>query len=687
MPNDFILNTLRGGLNLFDPPTALDQDQCTVAENVEFWLSTCGEKRRGTTTIPYGGAGYTSIGVGSSVVTFLFRHLPTGDETQAELWSLWLNSPNTYLERMTTSGVGVNTWHDIGLNLFSSTGSNPYRMNACSLHGKLYFAGVNFLPTETGVLSRMAVWDGAQFRAVGQMNPTVSPTVSNSGSGTFSGVRYYRTRYVYNPGVADLLISEPSPVATFTPSGSGSGATIASPPPGVDVANFYVVEASIDNVNFYEISGDITLGSPFTDTIAAYTTGYGPFGTLSNEIGDYRVPWSARFVINDEDRLVFAGSFQSTTDGLGSTVGWTAVAADPTGVGNDERVPVATQNTLALDTLDGGDFTGMSKPTNGYIYVFKQSRIYQLARTDNVDAAYSSLLLTTARGAIVGSIVEGIDENGNPCVYFLDPRVGPCRIGLQGLQMCGFDITPIWSTFNIDALVNQLPVVSYFYPDKWQVHFLIATNGFGSPNKKIVVQINNMETITAAGINTPASYGGMTRRGWSTASSGASVFAFSACMFSNNLGTTNPLSYKLVPFIGLYNVLTGNNNLIQQTDIGSLDNGANYSAQVVSRPQILNNLLQKGGTRASALLAAPSTGTSISVAVIGDFGVPEKTNQIDGISLTPQSTETQLIIPLDNIFETDSYVVQISFGDLSTNTSGLWQVNGISSKAVEGESV
>src|SRR5579859_474908 len=500
---DFILNSLRGGLNVQDPPTALQADQCTVAENVEWWLSMCGEKRKGTANVTLGGAGYTG-GV-DTAVTFLFQHLPSiesqahanpGDMADAELWALWSDQANFtgqgHLERYANA-----TWNDITVaDPIDISIGRIYQHRAVSLHGKMFHAYRN-----SRAADRLHVWDGTVHRRVGLATVNAAPTVFNTGVGTFSGVRYYRVRFIYQTAT-NLLRSEPSLPVFFGPSGTRSGALVVRPSSPGEGENGWELEASIDNVIYYRI-GTFNIGlANATDTISAYTVGYQSVGVLSEAIGNYTVPWSARFVVADQDRLLIAGAWE--TNSLSSTVGWTPVANDP-GTGNDERIPVSTANTINLDGQDGGDITGMSQSINGYIFVFKWQRIYKLTRTNNINQAYSSQLLTTARGAMGGSLVHGIDENGNPCLYFLDPKVGPCRIGSQGLQTCGYDILKVWGTVNMDALQ---PCVGLYYPDKQQVHYWLAVNGSLVPNQRIVLHTSNVQTITAPGTSNLPTYGG-----------------------------------------------------------------------------------------------------------------------------------------------------------------------------------
>ena len=45
--NNFVINSIRGGMNNQDPPQALPDDQAVLLENVEFFYSTLGERRLG----------------------------------------------------------------------------------------------------------------------------------------------------------------------------------------------------------------------------------------------------------------------------------------------------------------------------------------------------------------------------------------------------------------------------------------------------------------------------------------------------------------------------------------------------------------------------------------------------------------------------------------------------------------
>jgi|TARA_R110000744_G_scaffold42953_1_gene96504 hypothetical protein len=48
---DFSISSLRGGMNDTDPAISLPDDQCVLAENVEFFDSMLGERRKGTSAV------------------------------------------------------------------------------------------------------------------------------------------------------------------------------------------------------------------------------------------------------------------------------------------------------------------------------------------------------------------------------------------------------------------------------------------------------------------------------------------------------------------------------------------------------------------------------------------------------------------------------------------------------------
>jgi hypothetical protein len=259
-------------------------------------------------------------------------------------------------------------------------------------------------------------------------------------------------------------------------------------------------------------------------------------GVLSETVGDYSLIPSGRYITADQDRLLIAGSFEDPQ--LASRVSWTPVFNDP-GAGNDERIPIATDNYLDLDGFEGGPLTGLSASINGYTYAFKWSHIYKLVRTGVRTRAYDAFAITKARGALPGSIVSAVDEAGTPVIYFLDPEVGPCVLGAGGLglQTCGADILETWKRVNLNAA--DIVCRSLYYPEARQVHWWVATDDADRPNLRLVLHTHEMRSGQLGA-----------RRGWSIWD-GPSAQALAVCMYADNIDDGTARSQHLVPFIAV----------------------------------------------------------------------------------------------------------------------------------------
>lgn len=634
---DFTISSLRGGMNDSDPPIALPNDQCVLAENAEFIKSMLGERRRGSTAVDISGSDL----VGNDRITFLHRHTPTSTNADSELWALGVTgTASSDLCRKTTTWAAVSPVDAITL-----TGGYQYQLSAQSLHGKL------FVSYKSGQ-DRLHVWDGSAFRRTGLAEPA-DPTAGDDGSGSFTGTRYYRIRYTVQSGGTTLRRSEPSNALMFVPSGSGSGVVVTKPASISESETHWELEASIDNANFYRIATTVVGTTTVTDT-TAYNTGYALTGTLSEDIGDYSLIPSGRFLTADEDRLLVAGSFEDAS--MASRVSWTPVFNDP-GDGNDERLPIDTDNFIDLDGAEGGALTGLSESVNGYIHAFKQNHIYRLVRTGIRTKAYEAVTLTKQRGALPGSIVSGVDQSGRPCIYFLDPSVGPCRIGTNGIQSCGADIRETWRTVNVNA-ANVIARAT-FYPDARQVHWWVATDDADIPNLRLVLQTNEMRD-TADGA----------RRGWSIWT-GPSSEALAVCMFSDNIDDNTARNNSLRPFIGVEDA-----SLIQRTDTGDDDNGTEYAARIVTKPYTPVGILHRFGVMAGSLLAKAQADASIEVKVTRDFGLEQHTVSAD---LDPTGSETHVIKHLDDLSFAELRVVQVEFADPDT-PGERWELDQLALK-------
>lgn len=499
-------------------------------------------------------------------------------------------------------------------------------------------------------MDRLHVWDGTSLRRAGLAPPAAAPTAADAGSGSYATTRYFRTRETVQVSGTTVLRSEPSDVRTFSPSGTGSGATVTKPSTANSNATHWELEASLDNANFYRIATTVIGTTTSTDTTAA-ATGYAAAGTLSEDIGDYTVPHSARHGLPDEDRLLLMGSFEDVD--LDSTTSWTPVF-NATGVGNDERIPLDPVSIVNLDGFDGGPITDVGRWAPGEIGVGKESHIYKLIRTGNRQRAYDAFAVSKEVGVLPGSMVEGVDEAGNAALYMLDPATGPYRSTLRrGLQRCGKDIWNTWRTVNVDA--TKVPSRSLFYRTNLQVMWFVPTDDDDVPTIGLQLQTNEMREAE----------GGEARRGFSIRT-GPSCAVLTACLFSSNIDDDTDRSRDLVPLIGLED-----DGLVWRLDTGDDDNGEEYEARITTRPYSID-LQTKFEIKSAKLVAKAQDQAAVVVSAIPDFG--ETTTKLaEAVDLTPAESEAHVTRLIDDIAIADMTVAQIDFAD--TDTPGArWEL-------------
>jgi hypothetical protein len=337
----------------------------------------------------------------------------------------------------------------------------------------------------------------------------------------------------------------------------------------------------------------------------------------------------------DDDRLLMGGHWTDTT--LQSRVSWTPRRADPA-VGDDERLPLRTDNYYDLDNYDGGPLTGISDAINGIWYAFKWSHIYQLSRTSEENQAYSLSTTSKSRGAIPGTIFSGVDEHGAACVYFLDPTMGPSRIGPSGLQVLR-GLRETWKRVNL----NAASVIGHglYYPYKQQAHWWVAVDGADSPNYKLVLQVSEVQETNEAG--------GGCWRGWSVAT-GRIAEAYCSAILTEVSISGGVTSLSGFPFIGL-----DAPDYIQRCDVDATDAGEAFTATI----RTLTGLLNKWGAMVGSLLATASSG-NVTVRLIRDFGLD--TNEVT-VSLAPALSESHVVRLLDNLKMSESKAIQIEFSD------------------------
>lgn len=637
---DFTISDLSGGYNDSDPPTSLQANQCVTAENVDFFKAPCGARRLGCVPIAV-----SANMQAAEIIPLIYKHIPASAASNVQLWGVWA-----------TPGVSIGlsykttAWADVTLpNIPTNTGVYPYQFAMQSLHGKLFIA-------YRSNVNRLHVFDGTDLRMTGLTEVSMAPVAGDTGSGTYASARYFRTRETAQVSSVTILRSEPSPTLTFTPSGSGSGANISKPTTENSNATHWELEASVNNADFYRIATSLISVGSVIDSVA-FGTGYATTGTLSEDIGDYTVIPSGRYLLADEDRLLIGGSFEDET--AASVVRWTPVNAAP-GVGNDERIPIDTDNALDLDGSEGGGLTALVGPIFGAIFAFKQGRIYKLTRTGAASAAYTATIISRTRGAVSGSAIEAVDEAGRPALYFLDPKVGPVRFGdggfpnYQVMLNAGQDILTTWDSVNLDATTVVSRAV--FYPEKQQIHWFLATGNSDTPTLRITLQIDSTRTDKTG-----------VKLGWAK-HTGVTAQALSTCLYPTNIEDSGPRSIAEKPLISV-------GNQILMLDTGNDDNGADYIPLIVSKPYLLAGTINnKFGIRAGSVIGAADNEAIVKIILIRDFGVEQ--SPIVNLSMAPEGLEDPVIKIADSLRISESRVIQVQLTDGEAN-NGQWSIHRI----------
>ncbi len=615
-------------MNDEDLPNGLADDQCALAMNVEWFYSTLGERRLGCETYDITGSGFQA----KHTMVHLAERFPNNNISIPEYWGIAATVGNIgAIISKKTDGI---IWNQVfPTNIILENEPNIYQIQSQSLGGKLFFA-------YESAADRLNVWDGTSLRPTGLAEPE-APAVANEGSGTYSGARSFRVRYIAMNGATILRRSEPSPQTDITPSGTGAGVTITRPLLLGEGETHWELEAASDGVTFWRIQTLSVATTTATDETNLTTVFYSDLGPVSEPIGNYDLIPSVRFIASDGDRLLLGGHW--TDQSQQSRVSWTPVVADP-GVGNDERLPLASggDNYVNLDNYEGGSLTGIGQITNGTWYAFKWHAIYKMARTGDLTHAYEPICITKERGALPGSIVGGLDEAGRACLYFLDPAMGPCSLGAAGLRLHpGLRNTWQRVTFTDTGIICR----RLYNPEKQQVHWWLAVDGVEMPGLKFVLQVTSIRTGA----------GGSAVGGWSLAD-GFIATANAVAIWHEIIETsTGVQKLSARPFMGVPTP-----DYIQRCDTGDDDNGVAYRAVIQSKPYFLAGLLNKWGSMTTAILATASDTANLVVSCIRDFGLEQTNRPTD---LAPQLTEEFVIKPFDDLVMSDAVAVQFQFAD------------------------
>ena len=626
-----VIDDLRGGQNSYDPPTALADNECVGANNVD-WRGgkSLGKKRAGSAV-----SGFTA-GHGTVPARWLFRHVPAGDETAAELWKLGIGYGDTVLlDRLVASTAYA------AITMVDNWNTDPATLSAadaCTFNGKLFLAGntdVNYLHC----------WDGTSYRRVGITVPA-APTAADGAAMTRAATTiYYKVIYTVQSAGVTLRRSKLS--AALTHLNTVDKKTTVTKPAATNPAcgeTHWELYASLDDASYSLVTAAIAVGTTtYTDEAVTYS-GAGP-----PAVGANTPPPSCKYLIVHNNRLVMAGAWETTggeTTPKYNRVWYTPVLGS-SDVGDDERVPI--DNYLDLNEKSGAYPTGIAA-LFGDVYVFTSESIWGLHATGDVDAPFQArqVSATTAAASGIGcinhrGIVAAEDETGQPAIYFPSKR-GIYRLGVGGLQYIGRNIENSWAGVKLDDSLSPFSHGLY-YPAANQIWW------WSGETTTPTIWVYNIELGA-----------------WSTFS-GAIAYATASCLFSNTAGAT--MSRDLKPYIaGGYSASLGDTTV--KCDTGTTDaqdtaGTTAITATITLKPYALGNVEYLFSVSNPILVM--TTGAGITPRVLYKPNYGGQSDVSDTASAVAVGSETRARIVFDGLQTAGVYAIQPILSN--TDTTGI----------------
>lgn len=646
MEQPLVITDLSSGRNGVDAIASPDfpQNQCVDAVNVTWRTSTLGDRRNGCSSLLGGHSGT----VPARALVGMVR-----ENTDERLPVYWALNDVLTLYRFDPATA---TWSTPTAPTFTSGAEGEF--NGVAFNNKTFF-GMRI----AAAVDRMAVYDPllTKVRYVGMGTPA-APTAANTGAGAYAAtVRYYRVRYLQKNGAAVIRQSEPSAVLTFTPSGAGTAARITKPATINEDETHWMIEASADNVSFFELT-TVVVGTTTYDDSAAVSS-YAN-GTLAKILGTCVVPPNAKYVVTDGNRIVFANWAEQ---GYESRVGWTPVL-NSLNIGDDERIfqTATIRPYIDLNPKNGGGITGLQQ-IEGTLYVFKARQIWRGTPTEDLAKPYIWRRLTDQIGCIYSrSLVVGEDEANNPCLYFWSHR-GPYRMGPRGLEYLGRDIEDL--TLNQDGSPNvnmNATVIAHavYYSDvaQWWVWW-----ASGSLNHSPILYPDTLTVLHVKRANRRDTYG--VRGGWSRYTGNI------ASAYTSIMGTRS--GYNNRPWISYRNAGSPAAVALYACDDETIatDAGTAFLASMTTR-----SLAPMGKRMHIDPPLVIGRSTSVAAAAI-DLSITtirdrDATLNASGSVSLPYTTPNQ-IVSCEGVTAEQARTLQITIADKSGGTNNRWTLEAL----------
>ena len=341
--------------------------------------------------------------------------------TNAGVEERWAASNNAGTANLARRASG--SWNSVSFSDTVAVADLRY-MSAAALNG-LYAVCYN------SDVNRAHVWDGTALRRMGIDKPA-APTAADLGSGAGAiAARMYRIQYLIVSGSDIVAASELSSASSpITPVGADTIRVTKSTT--VDSATHwrvYAIAGSTDTYDLYKlISGNIVVATTtYDDTVdpAAYS------GDAPAELGQNIPPPSAKYVIEDGERFIFAGAHEASGTATQTAPKqnrvWYTPPLGAADIGDSERIPSTATQKNRIDIGDAGPITGLAL-LEGIVYVFKADSVWKLLPTGDLTRPYRRRRMTNGTGAIdQRCVLMAENSEGVPCIYFAS-RTGVYQI-------------------------------------------------------------------------------------------------------------------------------------------------------------------------------------------------------------------------------------------------------------------
>lgn len=626
------------GRSGWNSPLGLPDGLAAEAQNITFATGDLGSKR----------AGCTSVGTLTGFTgpcQALVSYLPGQDETARELFVVD-SAATVQIGRMAAGSTLT------ALTLADDVASHGARVNGVALNGKLYLA---FDSDE----NRLHVFDPggstSTVRRAGMGTPAAA-TVADHGTGTYAATaRSYRIAFTEQRSSVTRRRSLLGASVSFTPSGSGSAARVTKPASLSESETHWELYGSTDDVTYYGPLATTAVGTTTVDDSSDPTTWATDFDAAPEEGANTPFP-SVQFLATDGLRLYGLGVWESAGgDSLTPVPGrlYVTPALGESGLDDDERVSnvvAGEQGWIDLGRNAGGVDRGLACFQN-LVIAFQSKGIFKFVPTGNVDVPLRRVSLDSELGGVShASIVIGIDEFGQPALYFLDPALGPYRYGAGGLQWCGKDVRDLWATVNLGATVVAHGL---YHKAKRQVWWWIATGTATAPDRMIVFDC----TKGRYGVDADGDVG--VRGGWATWTGDLAACGCSAVMAST-LGAS--MSAALSPYSAPTSGLA-----LFKADSGTTDAGTAFQAYLESPAFDLEPLPQDKSLVRTYVLGQVAQDVVLQQTLIRNFG--DETGRTSTVNLTAQGNESRTLRRFEDAALTGAFTVQVRLGDAEATDS------------------